>query len=112
MVPDKNKELKLTPIELDRKKTKESAAAAKQSQKRAKQKARESRPNIFARIWGGFKRWIKELRSESKKITWPTFKQVVKNTLIVIAMTALVGAVIWLSDMVFRNGLQIFLDIF
>lgn len=110
-MPDKKKELKLTPIELDRNKVKESAAAAKEPTKRSKAKTRGSRPNIFVRIWGGLKRWVKELRSEAKKVTWPTFKQVVNNTLIVIAMTALVGAVIWLSDVVFRNGLQIFLDL-
>ena len=39
-----------------------------------------------------------ELKSEIKKIRWPGFKQVVNNTLVVIATVLLVGVIIWLFD--------------
>ena len=41
---------------------------------------------------------IAELKSEIKKIRWPGFKQVVNNTLVVIATVLLVGVIIWLFD--------------
>ena len=34
------------------------------------------KPGVFKRIWA----FIKGMRSELKKITWPTFRQVVNNT--------------------------------
>ena len=36
--------------------------------------------------------------SEIKKVTWPTKKQVVSNTLSVLAFCLVVGAIIWLAD--------------
>ena len=52
--------------------------------------------NIFARIG----RWFREMRSELKKVVWPGKSQIVKNTLTVIACTIVVGACIWVFDMV------------
>jgi len=47
-------------------------------------------------------RWFRELRSESKKIVWPTASQVVNNTLIVIAAILIVGIMIWIVDFGFQ----------
>lgn len=47
-------------------------------------------------------RWIKELKAEVGKIVWPTRKQVINNTLIVLAVILLVGVVIWGFDVVFE----------
>lgn len=46
-------------------------------------------------------RFIKEIKSELKKVTWPTKKQVINNTLIVIALVVLVGLFIFVLDTVF-----------
>lgn len=43
--------------------------------------------------------FLKDYKSESKKIVWPTFKDVVKNTVIVLIMCVVVGAFIWLLDL-------------
>lgn len=43
-------------------------------------------------------RFFREYKSEIKKISWPTLRTVVKNTLIVLAVCALLGACIWLFD--------------
>ena len=56
------------------------------------------KPNIFARMGKGIARYFKDLKGECKKITWPTFPNVVKNTLIVIAMCLIVGIGIWVVD--------------
>lgn len=43
-------------------------------------------------------KFLRDYRGEIKKIYWPGPKMVVKNTLIVLIMCALVGAFIWLLD--------------
>ena len=63
----------------------------KQSDKKSDKK---SKPGIFARIG----RWFRELKIELKKVVWPTGKQTLNNTLIVIACVVLVGIVIWIFD--------------
>lgn len=50
-------------------------------------------------------RFFKEVKSEMKKVVWPSKKQVIKNTLIVIAAVVLIGVVIWALDMLFSFGL-------
>ena len=54
--------------------------------------------NIFVRIGRGIVRYFKDLKGECKKITWPTFPNVVKNTLIVIAVCLIIGVGIWAVD--------------
>ena len=51
-------------------------------------------------------RFFKEVKSEMKKVVWPTRKQVVRHTLVVIASVALIGLVIWGLDMLFSLGLE------
>ncbi len=53
-----------------------------------------------------FFRFFKEVKSEMKKVVWPSRKQVIKNTLIVIAAVILIGIVIWVLDIVFQFGLS------
>ena len=43
-------------------------------------------------------RWLKDLRGELKKVTWPSMKDVVKNVGIVIACVIVVGVCIWVFD--------------
>ena len=50
-------------------------------------------------------RFFKEIKSELKKVTWPTGKQVVNNTAIVIAVVVIVGVVIAIFDTIFQWGL-------
>ena len=52
-------------------------------------------------------------RAEKRgKITRPTFKQVVNNTLVVFAVVLIVGALIIIADLVFRDGLDLFIGLF
>lgn len=51
-------------------------------------------------------RFFKEVKSEMKKVVWPSRKQVIKNTLIVIASVVIIGVVIWALDMLFSLGLE------
>ncbi len=49
---------------------------------------------VFKRI----SRFFRDYKSEVKKIVWPGWKEVLKNTIIVIIMCLIVGAVIWVVD--------------
>ena len=51
-------------------------------------------------------RFFKEVKSEMKKVVWPSRKQVIKNTLIVIASVVIIGVVIWALDMLFSLGIE------
>ena len=68
--------------------------------------AETSKKNWFARAWGAICRYFRELRSELKKVVWPTPQQVLKNTLIVLACVLVVGVFIWLFDFVARVGID------
>ena len=63
--------------------------------------------NWFKRTWGAIRRYFRELRSELKKVVWPTPKQVLKNTLIVLACVLVVGAFIWIFDFVANSAIEV-----
>ena len=68
--------------------------------------AEVKKENWFARTWAGSRRYFRELRSELKKVVWPTPKQVLKNTLIVAACVVAVGVFIWVFDYVAQIGIN------
>ena len=49
-------------------------------------------------FFGRITRWFREMKSELKKVQWPTAKQTVNNTLIVILCVIVVGVFIWIFD--------------
>lgn len=63
-------------------------------------KKEEKKPNFFVRMGRRLKQYFKELRSDVKKITWPSAKQVRKNTLIVLATIVIVVVCIFAFDTV------------
>lgn len=69
------------------------------------EKAKEAKPktNPFKKIG----RFFKDLRSETKKIVWPTKKQVLNNTGVVFAFLAVSAVVILCLDLVFTNVMKI-----
>ena len=60
--------------------------------------AEVKKENWFKRAWGGVCKYFRELRSELKKVVWPTKEQVLKNALIVAGCVLFVGLFIWLFD--------------
>ena len=45
-------------------------------------------------------RWFREMKSELKKVVWPSGKETVKNTGTVLLCSLIVGAFIWIFDAV------------
>ena len=51
-------------------------------------------------------KYFRELRSELKKVVWPTPQQVLKNTLVVAGCVLVIGVFIWLFDFVASIGIE------
>ena len=65
-----------------------------------------AKTNIFKKMVNYFK----DVKSEMKKVVWPTFAKVRQNTLIVIVYVLIVGVVIWALDMLFTWGMAFFIN--
>jgi preprotein translocase subunit SecE len=55
---------------------------------------KEKKPNIFARI----SRSARDMRGEMKRVVWPSRKQTINNTLIVLTFMAIMAVLIGLFD--------------
>ena len=64
--------------------------------KKDKKSDKNAKPGFFARMG----KWFRDMKSELKKVQWPTRKQTINNTLIVIACVIVVGIFIALFDFV------------
>lgn len=57
--------------------------------------SQEKKPNIFVRMGG----WLKRSWSEFKKVSWPTFPEVVKNTGVVLVVVMVFTIIVTLIDL-------------
>ena len=64
------------------------------------------KPNLFVRTGSKFAKWFREMNSELKKVVWPSGKQLLNNTLVVLAVAVLVGIVIWTLDALAGLGID------
>ena len=62
--------------------------------KSVEKKAKSKKPNIFTRMWVK----LKEIFSELKKVTWPSFSTVVKQLGCVLGIVLVVLAIILAMD--------------
>ena len=60
--------------------------------------AEVKKENWFVSTWNKTKKFFREIRSELKKVVWPTKEQVIKNALVVAGCVLVVGLFIWLFD--------------
>ena len=61
---------------------------------------------------GGIGRWLREMRSELKKVVWPSPAKVTKNTVTVILCSLGIGVFIWVFDYVAGLGIKTLLGLF
>ena len=78
------------------------AESKNKPEKPAKEK-KEKKKGKIKEAWRGFK-------SETKKIVWPTWKQVFKNTLVVLIIIAVFVVIISLLDYAFSGGIRALVD--
>ena len=67
--------------------------------------AEVKKENWFSTKWNQTKKFFREIRSELKKVVWPTKEQVLKNALVVAACFVAVGLFIWAFDFVAQFGI-------
>ncbi|MBP1737100.1 MAG: Preprotein translocase subunit SecE [Oscillospiraceae bacterium] len=96
-----NENLGQTEQELDSADTQETeAAATKASKSESVKKNKDAKkdapkkPGFFARTG----RWLRELKSEMKKVSWLTIPEILKRTGIVLLCVLAVGVCIWIFD--------------
>ena len=65
------------------------------------------KPNIFSRMG----KFFKDCRSEFKKLVWPTKKQLVKNSSVVLVSMIVFGACLSLVDFGLSKGLYALKDL-
>ena len=84
--------------------------AAEKVSKAAKSKnpSKKKNPNgnFFARSGKATGRFFKDFKAENKKIVWPDFKTVIKNTGVVIVSIIVIGIGIWVVDFGLTQGLK------
>ena len=61
--------------------------------------AEEKKGNIFKRIV----RFFKDVKAELKKVTWPTKKQAIKNTIVVLIFLVVIGLLVFMLDLLFQG---------
>ena len=50
--------------------------------------------------------YFKGVKSEMKKVVWPTKKELVNYTAVVVALSALVALIVWVLDILIGGGLS------
>ena len=82
---------------------------AKADKEKAKAKAdKEKKPCVGKRI----ARFFRELRSELKKVSWPTRADTLKKTGIVIVCVIVVGIIVWIFDGIASSVIDALLSLF
>ena len=70
--------------------------ALKKTTEAVKKPAANEKLNVFQRM----SRWFRELKSELKKVVWPTRQQTQNNTLVALAVMIVLAVILWGFDTV------------
>ena len=82
-------------------------AAAPSTAKVAVKKTDEKQ-GIFKRIG----KWFRDMKSELKKVVWPTPKQTAKGTLVAVVMIVVCAVVLWAFDTAASSAIEALMNIF
>ena len=70
--------------------------------------ATTTKKSIFSRIAV----WFRGMKSELKKVVWPTPKQVINNSLVVLAVMVASGIVLWGFDSLASAIVNVLINLF
>ena len=76
-------------------KLEQAAQAGSDKAKKDKKADKKAKPSLFARVG----KWLKDMKSELKKVVWPSGKQLVNNTVVVLVAVLIVGIIVCLFDL-------------
>ena len=64
-------------------------------------------PNFFSRTTTKISKWFREMKSELRKVVWPSGKQLLNNTLIVFGAVVVVGVIVFAFDWLAAQGVAL-----
>ena len=76
-----------------------------QTEDKPQKPVKEKKKGRIKEAWRGFK-------SEVKKIVWPSWKQVLKNTFVVLVIVLICAVIIAALDYAFSGGIRALADLF
>lgn len=85
--------------------SKETVSSDKAKKKAKTPAKKDKKPNRILR-------WLKDMKGEMKKITWPSGKDTLKNVLIVVVCVIIVGIFIWVFDFIAKLVVEALLNLF
>ena len=59
------------------------------------------------KVFGRIKQFFKDVKSETKKIVWNTWPNTIKDTGVVLMVTVVIGAGVWICDLLFRQLVEL-----
>ena len=65
------------------------------------------KPNFIVRTGKRLAKWFREMKSELKKVVWPSGKQLLNNTLVVLVSVLIVGIIVCLFDLLAGFGIDL-----
>ncbi len=70
----------------------------------------KKKENFFKRAGKAIVNYCKATKSELKKVSWPSRKQLINNTIIVVVCVVIVGVIIALLDTIFGLGFNFIIN--
>ena len=67
--------------------------------------AEVKKENWFQRKWTAMAKWFRGMKSELKKVVWPSRTQVLNNTVVVIVVSIIFAVIIGLIDYLAYEGI-------
>jgi preprotein translocase subunit SecE len=65
-------------------------------------KKTDKKPGIFKRI----RKWFRDMKSDLKKVVWPTPGQILNNTIVALSVMAVTAVILWGFDTLASNGVK------
>ena len=73
--------------------------------------AEVKKENWFKRRWNGLTKWFRGMKSELKKVVWPTWSQVLNNTVVVIVVSIIFAIILGVIDYLAGQGITALLGL-
>jgi len=80
----------------------DNSSPASPAPKTVQNQKKEKKPGVFKRM----EKYLRETRSEVKKVIWPNRQQILNNTLVTVICIVVVSVFIGILDLGFTKGLQ------
>lgn len=85
--------------------------AKEQAAKKTTEAVKKSTGNEKVGVFQRMKKWFSDLKSELKKVVWPTKQQTANNTLVALVVMAVFAVILWGFDSVAQAAVRALITI-